>query len=271
MATKVFISWSGERSQKIGKILSDWLPSVLQTVKPYFSPDDIEKGTKWSSEISKALSDSSVGIICLTRENLDKPWILFEAGALSNHFGDSNVCTALFDVEPSDIKPPLSTFQSTGFAEADFKRLLHTINNAASEDRLSDRVLDQVFAKWWPDLESGVRAVLGIPMTNAPSIRTERELLEETLDLVRSMARALPEPHAPRSPGLAREPVEIILDRLEAMFNLNNSLASPELNDELAYFLPVIRYLLRTSNVDPKEWSGRVADLEKMYKNFIPF
>ena len=35
---KVFISWSGELSKKLGQAVADWLPATLQFVKPYFSP-----------------------------------------------------------------------------------------------------------------------------------------------------------------------------------------------------------------------------------------
>ena len=90
------MSWSGEKSQKIGKALNDWLPSVLQFVRPFYSPDDIDKGTKWVSELSNKLSECDIGIICLTGDNLNKPWILFEAGALSKRLAGSNVCTVLF-------------------------------------------------------------------------------------------------------------------------------------------------------------------------------
>jgi hypothetical protein len=45
-------------------------------VKPYFSPEDIEKGTKWNTEIAKELETSNVGVICLTQDNTEKPWIL---------------------------------------------------------------------------------------------------------------------------------------------------------------------------------------------------
>ncbi len=44
MATKVFISWSGELSNKLAEAVRQWLPGVLQFVKPYFTPSDIEKG-----------------------------------------------------------------------------------------------------------------------------------------------------------------------------------------------------------------------------------
>src|SRR6266566_1158547 len=77
----VFISWSGERSQKVGTAIYDWLPMVVQSAKPWMSEEDIEKGSRGLDEIAKALDVMSVGIICLTPENLERPWILFETGA----------------------------------------------------------------------------------------------------------------------------------------------------------------------------------------------
>jgi hypothetical protein len=64
---RIFISWSGELSRQLGEVVRNWLPSALQHVKPYFTPDDIDKGAKWASEISKELSASSVCIIILNR------------------------------------------------------------------------------------------------------------------------------------------------------------------------------------------------------------
>jgi hypothetical protein len=143
--TKVFLSWSGDLSKKLGEALRNWLPSTLQSVKPYFTPEDIEKGAKWSSEISQELESSNIGIICLTRDNTEKPWILFEAGALSKSIEKSHVCTLLFDIEPTDVKGPLTSFQATKFLRDDFKKLVTTINSAAGETRLDGSVLDSVF------------------------------------------------------------------------------------------------------------------------------
>ncbi len=39
----VFISWSGELSKKIAEAIRDWIPCVIQAVKPYYSPDDISR------------------------------------------------------------------------------------------------------------------------------------------------------------------------------------------------------------------------------------
>lgn len=186
MPTKVFISWSGELSRKFGEALRNWLPATLQSVKPYFTPEDIEKGAKWSSEISQELESSNIGIICLTGDNTEKPWILFEAGALSKSIQKSHVCTLLFDIEPTAVKGPLTSFQATKFLRDDFKKLVTTINNAAGDARLDTGVLDGVFEMWWPKLESQVREIVQNHDKGAKAVkRSERDILEELLELTR--------------------------------------------------------------------------------------
>jgi hypothetical protein len=188
MSTKVFISWSGALSQKIAQALAEWLPAALQNVKPYFSPEDTEKGSLWDTVIASELKDSKVGIICLTRYNTEKPWILFEAGALSKSMEEANVCTLLFSLEPADVKPPLARFQATQFTKADFKRLIATINDTAGDARLEARVLDTVFDKWWPELEANVNRILTSHTEDGTvKRRTERDLLEEVLQICRAI------------------------------------------------------------------------------------
>ena len=48
---KVFISWSGEQSRRIAEVLSNWLPKANHSVRPFYSLDDIAKGTRWQSEL----------------------------------------------------------------------------------------------------------------------------------------------------------------------------------------------------------------------------
>ena len=185
---RVFISWSGELSRELGEAIRDWLPSALQFVKPYFTPKDIEKGAKWASEISEALSASSVCIIVLTRDNLTSSWIMFEAGAISSTLDKSRVCPIVFDLDPTDLEGPLSQFQVTRFVEADIRRLFNTINAQAGENKLSDTVAKDVFEKWWPDLQQKLTTILQghTAKPNLQTIRSDRELLEEVLLLVRN-------------------------------------------------------------------------------------
>jgi hypothetical protein len=110
---KVFISWSGDLSKKVAEFLAIWLQDILQGVKCWVSTDDIDKGKIWFGNITKELAETEIGILCLTRENKDARWVLFEAGALSKGLSESRVCPFLVDLQQSDLQPPLSQFNGT--------------------------------------------------------------------------------------------------------------------------------------------------------------
>lgn len=92
---KIFVSWSGDFSHAVAKALKDWLPNVIQAVEVFLSSEDIAKGSQWFHELGKVLDESSFGILCLTRQNLGAPWVLYEAGALGKHFGQARVVLCL--------------------------------------------------------------------------------------------------------------------------------------------------------------------------------
>ncbi len=187
---KVFISWSGENSRRIADALRTWLPSVLQLVKPYFTPADIEKGARWNSEIAKELESSEIGILCITRDNLHSDWVMFEAGALSKSLDKSYVCPVLFDIHSTDLAGPLRQFQTTEFKKEDFLKLIGVINNKLGENKLPPKTLDSVFEKWWPELEAQISQIISDSnQDNARPIRSDRELLEEILELTRMSTR----------------------------------------------------------------------------------
>jgi TIR domain len=187
---KIFISWSGEQSKRIAEILKKWIPGVIQAVKPYYSPDDIAKGTRWNSEVGKELEASKIGIICLTQDNLQAPWIMFEAGALSKNIDKSKVCPLLFGVEPTDIQGPLIQFQAAKFEKDEIHKVIKMINAELGESKLASEVLDSVFEMWWPKLKEWIEVELSAnAKSNSPSARSEREILEEILQLTRSMAK----------------------------------------------------------------------------------
>ena len=117
---RVFISWSGDLSKALAEAIRNWLPSALQYVKPYFSPSDIEKGSKWATEIFKELSASTTCIIVLTRENLASNWVMFEAGAISCTIDRARVCPLIFDLEETDLQGPLAQFQAKPCIQPEF-------------------------------------------------------------------------------------------------------------------------------------------------------
>jgi hypothetical protein len=135
---KIFLSWSGEMSYQVACALRDWLPYVLQSVKPFMSSEDINKGTRWSEILAHQLNDTQYGIICVTPYNVNAPWLNFEAGALSKFIDRSFVSPFLFRVDRAEIRGPLSQFQSTVCDKEDIFNLLTSINNRFDpEERLT--------------------------------------------------------------------------------------------------------------------------------------
>jgi len=183
---KVFISWSGTASQEIGKALRDWLPNVIQSVRPYFTPQDIEKGARWQTEIQAELDNSEVGIFVITKDNLDSKWLHFEAGAISSYMDRISVCPLLFGIEATDVTGPLSQFQATVFSREEAFKLVQTINQKLGDHKIGDTQLRVIFTKWWPDLEAEVKGILSQHLNNnKQEIRKDRDILEEILQTTR--------------------------------------------------------------------------------------
>jgi len=186
---KVFISWSGDLSGAIAEVVRKWLPGVIQCIKPYYTPNDIEKGTRWFDDVSKELEASDFGLLVMTKSNIQSPWMTFEAGALTKKLDKSRICPVLFGIENTDLKGPLVQFQTTRFDKDDFLKLVRSINNSCGEQKLEDAILIEVFDMFWPKLEKEIKQTIAISKdTNPKVIRTERELVEEILTLTRSFA-----------------------------------------------------------------------------------
>jgi len=186
---KVFISWSGELSRKCAELLRDWIKCTLQASEPWISSKDIDKGTLWFSEISDQLKDTKVGIVCLTQQNKDKPWILFESGALAKGLSANKVCTLLINLEPKDIDDPLKQFNHTRINKDDLKDLLYSINKELGDIALDEKVLDKAFNAYWSDFESDLKKAIKEHNINekVEPARSSDDLLEEILYTTRAM------------------------------------------------------------------------------------
>lgn len=227
---KVFISWSGPTSKNIAEIFRQWIPSVIQVVKPYYSPDDITKGTRWGTEIAKELDESKVGIICLTKDNLQSPWIMFEAGALSKNIDKSKVCPMLFGVEPTDIQGPLVQFQAAKFNKEEMKKVVKMINNELGDLSLTTEVFENVFEMWWPKLNERVEMELSKPLKVAgKEVREERDILEEILTLTRGISIAR-DRMVERENGIHPQVME------DLVYSWTNILSAIQQEDNIALF-----------------------------------
>lgn len=198
---KIFISWSGVTSHRVATILRDWIPSVIQSVVPYVSSEDIDKGTRWATDIAGELDQSAVGILCVTKDNVNAPWLNFEAGALGKSVDKSRVCPFLFKIKRSEMQGPILQFQSTIFEKEDVFKLIKSINQSCEEQAIPQAMLEKAFEVWWPSLKKDLDA---IPEDNAADeVKKEKptssashidKILEEVLELSRTNLKILRNP-----------------------------------------------------------------------------
>lgn len=199
---KVFISWSGESSRRLAKVLHDWLPSVIQNVIPYMSAENIDKGERWSVDIATQLQETNYGIVCVTPGNIDSPWIHFESGALSKSIQNAKVSPIIFGLSPSDFtKSPLLQFQLTQFNKAEISKLLISINNSSPDgEKINQDIIIRSFNRAWVELEQEVHSI----EIEKPSIEAESgskkesshidDAIQEILTNTRSQVKTLNSP-----------------------------------------------------------------------------
>lgn len=189
---KIFVSWSGKRSKAVAELISDWLKCVIQASQPWISTRDIDRGAIWFSEISDKLRDVSVGIVCLTQENKEKPWILFETGALAKGLTTNRVCTFLIDLSPEDLQDPLAQFNHTLPDKGSVWELTRTINDCLDDKSLDERILKQVFDTYWPQFDRDFKTALNDnPPGEVVPPRTEQDILSEILANTRSLSHRI--------------------------------------------------------------------------------
>lgn len=265
---KLFVSWSGERSKALASALHDWFPLVLHYVEPWLSEADIEAGTRWADAVAKQLETCNFGIICITRENLASPWILFESGALAKSIEGSRVIPLLLDLDFREISGPLAQFQAKKVEKNGLMEIIESINKTAAHPVPEDRY-KQLFEALWSDFEKKVAA---IPKAAAPSkqTRTQADILEELVGAVRAMeARVRDAAEEPRSIRRRSKLHPVMLQELGHMLSekpgdpVNILVFVSGLRDEVPwlYELGMEAYRLASSN---KSAAGKAAILRFM-------
>lgn len=186
---KVFICWSGKRSQAMAEALREWIPDVIQGVKPWMSEKDIHAGSRWPQKLAEGLKDTDFGIVCLTPENLSDIWPHFEAGALSKSVEHSFVCPYLLDLKPTQVVGPLAQFQAKKADREGTLAILKSINTARGEEKLEDERLQKAFDTYWKVLEKRLKDVPP-PSESHEAKREQADMVEELLGLVRGLTRS---------------------------------------------------------------------------------
>ena len=102
----VFLSWSGAKSKAVAEILKKYLPSMINEAEPWLSNQQIDPGSRWGPEIAKNLEIANIGISCITAENQNAPWILFEAGAITKSTTVGRAIVLRIDLKTTEVTGP---------------------------------------------------------------------------------------------------------------------------------------------------------------------
>ena len=182
---KIFISCSGNLSKEVASILHNDLPIMLN-YDVFVSDHDLNSGHRWVNQLTDELLNCDFGIICLTPENLNQPWIMFEAGSMAKSI-EGRVCGLIIgDLKKSDIIGPLSPFQHRKFNKKDMHHLIRDLNKL--NNKYPEKKLDDSFNKfWWPRLEKEYENALSNVNTSLNNTirRSQEDILEEILDKIR--------------------------------------------------------------------------------------
>lgn len=265
---RVFISWSGERSHNVAIALKSFIGDIIQSVTPFVSDEDIISGERWNTRLQEELQENQYGILSITHDNKESPWLLFEAGALSNSPHKIPVVPFLFDIKPSELTgSPLLQFQaSIYYNKTNVKKLINDINDACGDNKLDSNRLERAFDRCYDEFESALKKIT--PETdkpqNAESDKT-RVILEELLDLTRGNQRFL---NNDISNYKMTERLENLIDRLDT--RTGSSLNAFRRSGKRRFHPMMFEELLHIGQVEPFMGYAILIVLS-LYKDDLPW
>ncbi len=185
----VFISWSGPRSKAVAHVFKKHLEYVIQGLPTFMSDKDIASGTQWFQEINDKLREATFGIVCATPENLERPWLSFEAGALANQADRSRVVPVVFGMKKDNLPSPLNGFNGVDLDEDGFLRLIESIHEAL-EITTKWAIVEASAHRLWPEIEADLEAIPAPSNAAAPvpafdmedAVKEMRGLLRDLVD-----------------------------------------------------------------------------------------
>ena len=155
--TDVILSWSGIQSRKVAEALNVWLREVLPRIKPWISSEHIGKGSAWVRVLLSQLEATRLCIICITPENVNSPWLSFEAGAIAGKSPEARVCPYLIGVDGGQLASgPLEQFQWTVAEKDDTWKLVRDINSHLQDGSYPELMLRSHFEQIWPRLKQNL-------------------------------------------------------------------------------------------------------------------
>jgi hypothetical protein len=138
---KLFISWSQDFSMEVAKALETFITSVLQNAEPWMSTSKLKPGDAWKREIFENLQGVNTGMLVVTKENFLKPWLLFEAGAISKGDISNKIIVFLVDLTVDELGDPLQTYQTCDRSRDSMWKMIEGINRPGQQGAVpSERI-----------------------------------------------------------------------------------------------------------------------------------
>ena len=81
--SKIFISWSKNKSEELAKLTKHTLEELLPDTNFFMSEEDIQAGDCVQNTIMHQIEQCDIFILCFTSDNKKSPWLLYEAGYAS--------------------------------------------------------------------------------------------------------------------------------------------------------------------------------------------
>jgi len=173
----VFLGWAGERSRQAALTLQACLKRVFndQRLPSWMSDEDVGLGQPWRDQLRAALGVHKWAIVCLSPECVDKPWLLFEAGAISaGDPGNRVVPYLLFGLQRHALPDPLAQFQAVVANRPGTLRLLQDLNRSLPNGaQLANEQLDKLSKDSLDALQEGLKSAEN---TELPRMQPWREI-----------------------------------------------------------------------------------------------
>ena len=195
---KVFLSWSGKRSYAVATEFRAWLPKIIQDCRDIYISSQTTKGDAWFSTITAALESADIGVLILTPDNQDAPWLNFEGGALLTNFDKRRLIPVLVGFKKTDYVGPMKNLQLTEFDDKeDMRSLLQAINDMTTKPLDKDFLDEEHDLKWQAFADSAQRKLEAVVETDSTTtastgtVRTADDKIDELLELFRDQQRMM--------------------------------------------------------------------------------
>jgi hypothetical protein len=146
----IFIGWSGPRSSSVAQALKHWLRCLSLDIEPWVSTLDLRPGGRWWGELEAQLQVSEAGILCITPDNKNSPWLHFEAGALARSVNSRLIIPYAIDLDTAAILDPIGFFQGVAANRQGTFRMISELFASMKVEYDWDSNIFEVF---WPLLE----------------------------------------------------------------------------------------------------------------------